>query len=190
MLSWLELMKRIALLLPAALVLASDARFTDELWVPVEPVYQKILALRTHPTPEQESFLASALRQALLTLVPKAPRPEWREFLVRDAAVIPASVKTRVTLSHGTEEYANFLTSMAGKRTFGEGLAVVLIEYWMDFELAKDRHQSMNPEAVETMAQLTRMMNSHAATLDAESRQRLKDSFEQAARLKLGFEEQ
>jgi hypothetical protein len=169
---------------------ASEARFTDQLWVPMEPLYQRILASHAHPDGEHRALLAGAVREALQTLASKAPDGDWRALLVEDAAQIASTPKTAARMTRATEAYTSFLVSTAKNKPFGEGLAVVLAEYWMNFELRNDRGESTNDEFVETLAELTRMMNSAAARMDDAGRTRLKEVFTRAAREKLAFEEQ
>jgi len=185
-------MRRAAIvtLLLSRILAASDARFTDELWVPVEPLHQRMLA--SHPTPgeAQLELLARAVRGALETLASKAPDSDWRNFLAQDASQIGEAGKASVRMTRATEDYASLLKSTAAEKSFGEGLADVLAEYWMNFEFHKDRGESMSRDFIETMAELTRMMNSVAARTDVAGRMRLKEAFARAARAKAAFEEQ
>ncbi len=177
-------------LLFSRILSASDARFTDELWVPVEPLYQRMLASHANAGKGQRELLNRAVREALEALAQKAPDTEWQTFLFRDAAQIAETPRNTDRMTRATEDYASLLNSTAKKRSFGEGLAGVLAEYWINFEFHKDRGESMSREFIETMAQLTRMMNSAAARMDDAGRKRLKEVFAQAARAKLAFEKQ
>jgi hypothetical protein len=150
-------------LLLAGALFASPPRFTDEMWLPIEPLFQKMAALRHGPP--------AAVRRALLALAAKASRPEWRELLERDAADLPAVGPS--------DRYTDFLSDATKTKPFAEGLAAVLAEFWIEHDL--------NPErgTVEPLGQLTRMMNSEAARLDDAGRARVKEAFMQAARHKL-----
>ncbi len=178
----------VTLLLSQALS-TSDARFTDELWVSVESLYQRMLASRGNPGDGQRELLAGTVREALEKLASKAPDPDWQMFLAEDAAQV-AKTRTAARMARATDIYASFLSSMAANKPFAEGLAGVLAEYWINFELRKDRGQSMSGEFIETVAQITRMMNSAAGRTDDAGRIRLKEAFAHAARDKLAFEEQ
>lgn len=168
---------------------ASDARFTDELWVPVESLYQMV-ASHANPGNGQRELLNRAVHEALETLALKAPDRDWQAFLAEDALQIADHRKSTVRTTRATGSYAGFLSVSSAKKPFAEGLVIVLAEYWMNFEMRKDRGESESHEFIETLAQLTRMVNSVAGRVDDAGRRRMKEAFAQAARKKLAFEEQ
>jgi hypothetical protein len=178
----------IVTLLLSSTLPGSDARFTDELWVPIEPRYQKMSAVPSNRAGGQRELLTGALREALEALASKAPDTDWRAFLIADADQLPQKPKNPVRMTRATESYSAFLLATVRKSTFGEGLTVVLAEYWIDFELTKDRGESTSREFVETVASLNRMTNSVAARSDDAGRARLKQIFADAAQRKFSFE--
>ncbi len=92
----------------ATRLFASEARFTDELWVGIEPAYQRALARGT-PAGEPRG-----LRNALTTLAAKAPSAEWRVTLENLAATMPQSPGGPVTYPR-----------------FAEGFAAILPHFWI-----------------------------------------------------------
>src|SRR6266851_1112679 len=156
-------MRRLVLMLFATRLFASDARFTDELWVGIEPAYQRALARGT-PVGEPRG-----LRNALTTLAAKAPRAEWRVTLENLAATMPQSPGGPVTYPR-----------------FAEGFAAILPHFWIRWELAKDlqKRDVKSPEYRswidryssesyrETVSQLIRMMNAQAERMDPAARER------------------
>src|ERR1700680_1371993 len=128
-----------SLLLFPALLAASDARFTDELWIQVEAMVQQHLP--------QKPPRAAGLRNALRALAEKAPRQEWREALNQRAAEVPA-------------DRSNILIDTIRENPYPQALAAVLARFWIPWEINKDKRSEAR------VAQLTRMMNSVAATLD------------------------
>ncbi len=146
-------MRFASFLLFPALLAASDARFTDELWIQVEAMVQQHLPQKPPP--------AAGLRNALRALAEKAPRQEWREALNQRAAEIP-------------DDRSNILIDRIGEKPFPEALAAILARLWIPWEINKDKH------AEATVSQLTRMMNSVASTLDDPAR--VKQAFLESAR--------
>lgn len=167
---------------------ASEARFTEELWVPIEALYQDLLASHRNAASDQRDLLARTVRETLTTLASKAPDTDWRRFLIEDAGRI-TTLGPAPRMTRATGDYAAFL-STAVRKSFGEGLAAILAEYWIDFERRKDRGEIASNEFVEQVAQLTRLVNSLAAREHDAGRARLKNAFSKAAHLKVAFEEQ
>src|SRR6266404_930153 len=143
------LVLRITLL--AAPLFASDPRFHDELWVGIEPLYQKTI---DHPffrafldgTLSQSKFDAYLAREtrtreslaaALTALAAKAPSEEWRVTLANLRVGIPT-----VSEELRTGPFAN-----VARGSFADGLTTILPHFWIHWELAKDlqKHDNRNP---------------------------------------------
>ena len=86
------------------------ARFTDELWVPIEPLYQKMSAVPSNRAGGQRELLTGALREALEALASKAPDADWRAFLIADADQLPRKPKNPVRMTRATRELLRFPT--------------------------------------------------------------------------------
>jgi thiaminase/transcriptional activator TenA len=154
--------RSIALVFLAAHLLASDVRFTDELWAGIQPIYAKTLqhpfltglAEGTLPRSkfefylQQDALYLDSFSDTLNTLAAKAPRNEWRTILRQHAAdAIQEEQHLHLTLLRGNTArdkapsnyaYTNHLLATATRRPFAEGLAAVLPCYWIYWEVGKE----------------------------------------------------
>src|SRR5437870_4488231 len=100
----------------SARLFASDARFTDELWAGIEPVYAKTLqhpflaglADGTLPRAkfefylQQDALYLDSFSETLKVLAAKAPRKEWQTILNQHAAdAIQEERQLHMTLLQG-----------------------------------------------------------------------------------------
>jgi thiaminase/transcriptional activator TenA len=158
----LDKLKHVPLFFLAMHLFASEARFTDELWAGIEPVYAKTLqhpfltglADGTLPRAkfefylQQDALFLETFSDALKTLATKAPRNEWQTILNQHAAdAITEEQQLHLTLLRGKTArekapsnyaYTNHLLATVTRRPFAEGLAAVLPCYWIYWEVGKE----------------------------------------------------
>ena len=151
-----------ALFCLAGRLLASDARFTDELWIQIEPIYSKTLqhpflaGLTDGTLPherfefylEQDALYLTAFSEALKMLASKAPREEWGAVLNKHATeAIDAERQLHDSILRGKRAremaptnyaYTNHLLATVARQPFAEGLAALLPCYWIYWEAGKD----------------------------------------------------
>ena len=152
----------IALFCLGAHLFASDARFTDELWAGIQPVYAKTLqhpflsglADGTLPRAkfdfylQQDALYLDTFSEAIKTLAAKAPRKEWQATLRQHAAdAIEEKNQLHLTLLRGKTAsemapsnyaYTNHLLAAVERGPFAQGLAAVLPCYWIYWEVGKE----------------------------------------------------
>lgn len=135
---------------------------TDSMWDAARPTYERTIA---HPflreladgtlKPQQfERYLVEdvaylrAYAEVLTQLAAKAPKPEWKAFLLEGAAGCDTEIahihKTYLRglpanrpPSKANAVYIQFLRDNVSKGTFAEGLAAVLPCYWIYWEVGK-----------------------------------------------------
>jgi len=139
---------------------------TDSMWDAAKPTYQKTIE---HPFLRQladgslskdkfDRYLIEdiaylrAYGEVLTTLAAKAPKPEWKQFLLTGAAGCDKEVdhihKTYLggkakekAPSLANAAYIQFLRDNVNRGTFAEGLAAVLPCYWIYWEVGKTLKQ-------------------------------------------------
>jgi thiaminase/transcriptional activator TenA len=138
------------------------ARFTDELWTGIQPIYAKTiqhpyltgLADGTLPRDRFEFYLqqdALFLNEYSITLkmlASKAPREEWRKTLTKHATEaidterqLHDSIlkgKTAREMAPTNYAYSNHLSATVAQRPFAEGLAALLPCYWIYQEVGQE----------------------------------------------------
>jgi thiaminase/transcriptional activator TenA len=135
---------------------------TDSMWESAKPVYEKTIA---HPflneladgslkSEQFERYLIEdiaylrAYKEVLTRLAAKAPKPEWKKFLLEGAAGCDkevAHIHKTYLAGNGKEKppsranaaYIQFLQANVKNGTFTEGLAAVLPCYWIYWEVGK-----------------------------------------------------
>jgi thiaminase (transcriptional activator TenA) len=187
-----------------ALLLALSV--TDQMWDAAKPTYEKTIS---HPFLREladgslakekfERYLIEdiaylrAYGEVLTALAVKAPRPEWKKFLLDGAAGCDTEVKhihqtylggraKEKAPSEANAAYIRFLKQNVEQRTFAEGLAAVLPCYWIYWEVGKTlkTRGSKNkdyqrwidyysdPAYGKTVAQVLKMMNEASKDLPA-----------------------
>jgi thiaminase (transcriptional activator TenA) len=154
--------RSIAFFFVALRLVASDARFTNDLWAGIEPVYAKTLehpflhglADGTLPRAkfdyylQQDALYLDTFSEALKALAAKAPRKEWQATLRQHAAdAIEEKNQLHLTLLRGklasemaptNYAYTNHLLATVARRPFAEGLAAVLPCYWIYWEVGRE----------------------------------------------------
>jgi thiaminase/transcriptional activator TenA len=152
----------LVLLCLSSQLFASDARFTDELWIQIEPIYAKSiqhpflkrLSDGTLPREkfefylQQDALYLTAFSEALHALAVKAPREEWRGILTKHATeAIDAERQLHDSILHGKTAremaptnyaYTNHLLVTVARRPFVEGLAAMLPCYWVYQEVGTE----------------------------------------------------
>lgn len=148
------------------LLLLSFAGVTDSMWQAAKPTYERTIEhpfLKELATGELsqarfERYLLEdiaylrAYQEVLTTLAAKAPKPEWKAFLLEGAKGCDTEVthihKTYLggkanekTPSKANAAYIQFLRDAVNKGTFAEGLAAVLPCYWIYWEVGKTLKQ-------------------------------------------------
>jgi thiaminase/transcriptional activator TenA len=155
-------MRLLALLCLSSQLFASDARFTDELWIQIEPIYAKSIqhpflkGLSDGTLPrekfefylQQDALYLTAFSEALHALAAKAPREEWRGILTKHATeAIDAERQLHDSILHGKTAremmptnyaYTNHLLVTVARRPFVEGLAAMLPCYWVYQEVGTE----------------------------------------------------
>jgi len=135
---------------------------TDSMWQAARPTYDKTIA---HPFLKQladgtlsearfERYLLEdvaylrAYGEVLTALAAKAPKPEWKAFLIEGAAGCDKEVahihqtylggKVRGKQpSEANAAYIKFLRENVARGSFAEGMAAVLPCYWIYWEVGK-----------------------------------------------------
>ena len=157
-----SLSRRSFLALAAGPLLASDARFTDELWSAIEPIFQKTLrhpfltGLSDGTLPRarfdfylaQDALYLTAYAQALGVLASRSPRDDWRMTLNQHAIdALKGERDLHETLLKGKRAdrmmptnyaYTNHLLAAVERKSYAEGLAAMLPCYWIYWEVGKE----------------------------------------------------
>jgi thiaminase/transcriptional activator TenA len=135
---------------------------TDSMWESAKPTYEKTIA---HPFLKEladgslkkeqfERYLIEdisylrAYKEVLTQLAAKAPKSEWKKFLLDGAAgcdkevahihkTYLAGAAKKQPPSQANAAYIQFLRTHVSKGTFAEGLAAVLPCYWIYWEVGK-----------------------------------------------------
>jgi thiaminase/transcriptional activator TenA len=146
----------------ARLVTAGEARFTDELWTSIAPIYAKTLqhpylrglADGTLPRDrfefylQQDALYLTTYSQALKILASRAPREDWRKTLMKHAteaidterqlhdSILKGNLAHRMAPTNYA--YTNHLIATVSQQPFAEGLASMLPCYWIYQEVGKE----------------------------------------------------
>ena len=145
---------------------------TDSMWDTAKPIYQRTIE---HPFLKEladgslskerfDRYLIEDIAylrvygEVLTTLAGKAPKAEWKSFLLKGAAGCDEEVKHihKTYLGGNVKEkapsianaaYLKFLRDHVAKGSFAEGLAAVLPCYWIYWEVGKTLKQRGSKDA-------------------------------------------